>query len=64
MVHPFIPDKGCVQGRIVPKSGFGFLGTLHHTVFLYYGCQVGEACNFTATYGVEDSVVRGIIAEE
>ena len=33
-------------------------------VFLYHGCQVSEVCNITATYGVEDSDVRAIIAEE
>ena len=64
MMHPFISDWGCIQGRIVPKFYFGFPGALHRTVLSYYGCQVGEACNFTATYGVEDSLVRAIIAEE
>ena len=63
MVHPFIPNKGCVQGRIVPKSGFGFPGTLHHTVFSYYGRQVGEARDLATTYGIHDSLVRAIIAE-
>ena len=62
-MHPFISDWGCIQGRIVPKFYFGFPGAFR-TVLSYYGCQVGEACNFTATYHVEDSIVRAIIAEE
>ena len=64
MMHPFISDWGCIQGRIVPKIDFGFLGAFHLTVLSYYGRQVSEACNFTTTYGVEDSLVRAIIAEE
>ena len=63
-MHPFISDWGCIQGRIVPEFYFGFLGAFHRTVFSYYGRQVCEACNFTATYGIEDSLVRAIIAEE
>ena len=64
MMHPFISDWVCIQGRIVPKFYFGFPGAFHRTVLSYYGCQVGEACNFMATYGVEDFVVRAIIAED
>ena len=56
MTHPFISDWGCIQGRIVPKPSFGFPGTLHRTVFPYYGRQVGEVCYVTATYGIEDSL--------
>ena len=63
MTHPFISDWGCIQGRIVPKPGFGFPGALHRTVLLYYGRQVGKACNFAMTYGVHDSLVRAILAE-
>ena len=48
---------------MVPKLGFDFPGTLHRTVLSYYGRQVGEACNFTTTYGVHDSLVRAIVAE-
>ena len=64
MMHPFISDWGCIQGRIVPKINFDFLGASHRTVLSYYGRQVSEACNFTMTYDVEDSLVRAIIAEE
>ena len=64
MMHPFISDWVCIQARIVPKFYFGFLGAFHRTVLSYYGCQVGEACNFMATYGVEDSDVRAVVAEE
>ena len=64
MMHPFISDWGCIQGRIVPKFDFGFPCALHRTVLSYYGRQVSEACNFTMTYGVEDSLVPAIIAEE
>ena len=64
MMHPLSSDGITIQGRIIPKIYFGFPGAFHHTVLSYYGCQVGEACNFTVTYGVEDSVVRAIIAEE
>ena len=63
-MHPFISDWVCIQGRIIPKFYFGFPGTFHRTVLSYYGHQVGKACNFAATYGVEDSLVRAIIAEE
>ena len=64
MMHPFVLDRGCIQGRIVPKFYVGFLGAFHRTILSYYGRQVGEACNFTVTYGVEDSLVRAIIAQE
>ena len=63
-MHPFILDWGCIQGRIIPELCFGFLGTFHRTVLSYYGRQVSEACNITATYDIEDSLVRAIIAEE
>ena len=64
MMHPFISDWVCIQGRIVPKFYFVFPGAFHRTVLLYYGRQVSEARNITATYGVEDSLIRAIIAEE
>ena len=64
MMHPFISDWVCIQGRIIPKFYFSFLGAFHRTVLSYYGHQVGKACNFATTYGVEDSLVRAIIAEE
>ena len=41
----------------------GFPGAFHLTVLSYYGRQVSEAGSFTMTYGVEDSLVRAIIAE-
>ena len=63
MMHPFISDEVSIQGRIVPKFYFGFPGTFHRTVLLYYGRQIGEVCNFTATDGVQYSLVRAIIAE-
>ena len=64
MMHPLSSDGITIQGRIIPKFYFGFPGAFHRTVLSYYGRQVGKACNFTATYGVEDSLVRAIIAEE
>ena len=64
MMHPFISDSVCIEGRIVPKFYFGFPGAFHRTVLSYYGRQVSEACNIAMTYGVEDSLVRAIIAEE
>ena len=64
MTHSFISDWGCIQGRIVPNIDFGFPGAFHLTVLSYYGREVSEACNFTPTYGVVDSLVRAIIAEE
>ena len=48
---------------MVPDLGFGVPGTLHRTVFSYYGRQVGEARDFAMTYGVHDSLVHAIIAE-
>ena len=63
-MHRFISDWGCIQGRIVPKFYFDFPCAFHRTVLTYYGCQVGEACNFTATYGIEDSDVRAVVVEE
>ena len=64
MMRPFISDWVCIQGRIVPKFYFGFLGTFHRTVLSYDGRQVSEACNFMATYGVEDSDVLAVVTEE
>ena len=64
IMHLFISDEVSIQGRIVPKFSFGFPGAFHRTVLSYYGRQVSEACNIAATYGVEDSLVRAIIAEE
>ena len=64
MTHPFVSDWVCIQGRIIPKFYFGFPGAFHRTVLSYDGRQVSEACNITATYGVEDSLVRAIIAED
>ena len=63
VMRPFVADWGCIRGRIVPKLVFGFPETLHRTVLAYYGRQVGESYNFTTTYGVQDSLVRAIIAE-
>ena len=42
----------------------GFPGAFHRTVFPYYGRQVGAVCNVTATYGIEDPLVRAIVAKE
>ena len=64
MMHHFISDWVCIQGRIVPKFDFGFLGAFHRTVLSYNGRQVSEVCNIMAAYGVEYSLVRVIIAEE
>ena len=63
-MRPFVSGWYCIQGRIVPEFSFGFPNAFYRTVLLYYGCQVGEACNFTVTYGVEDSDVRAVVAEE
>src|SRR4051812_17375229 len=63
-VHPFNSYWVFSQSRIIPEFCFGFLGTFHRTVLLYYGRQVSEACYVTATYGVKDSLVRAIIAEK
>ena len=64
IMRSFVPDWDCIQGRIVPEFCFGFPNAFCRTVLLYYGCQVGEACNFTTTYGVEDSDVRAVVTEE
>ena len=64
MMHPLSSDEIAIQGRIIPKFYFGFPGAFHRTVLSYNGRQVSEACNITATYGVEDSLVRAIIAEK
>ena len=63
MMHPFVSDWGCIHGWIIPKTDFGFLGAFHLTVLPYYGRQISKACNFMTTYGVEDSLVRAIVAE-
>ena len=63
MMHPFISDEASIQGRIAPKFSFGFTGAFHRTLLLYYGRQVSEACDITMTYGVKDSLVRAITAE-
>ena len=63
VMRPFIADWVCIRGRIVPKPIFGFLETLYRAGLLYYGCQVGEAGDFTMADGVQDSLVRAIIAK-
>ena len=63
-MRPFVSDWYCIQGRIVPEFSFGFPNAFCRTVLSYYGCQVGEACNFAATYGVEDSDVHAVVVEE
>ena len=63
IVRPFVSDSCCIQGQIVPEFIVGFPNAFCRTVLSYYGCQVSEACNFTVTYGVEDSDVRAVIAE-
>ena len=63
-VHPFSSDWGFCQSRIIPKLRLGFPGTFHHTIFPYYGRQVSEVCYVTVTYGIEDSLVRAIVAKE
>ena len=63
MTHPFTSDEGCGQGRTVPRPSFGVPGTLYRTVFLYDSREVDEACNFATTYGVHDSLVHAIVAE-
>lgn len=47
VMRPFILDRDCIQGQIVPEFCFGFPNAFCHTVLSYYGCQVSEACNFT-----------------
>ena len=64
MMHPLSSDGITIQDRIIPKFYFGFSGAFYRTVLSHDGRQVSEACNITATYGVEDSLVRAIIAEE
>ena len=64
IVHPFTSDWVNIRSQIIPKFRFGFLGAFHCTVLSYYGRQVSEACNIMGIYGVEDSLVRAIIAEE
>ena len=63
-MRPFVLDWDCIQGRIVLELSFSFPNAFCRTVLSYYGCQVGEACNFVATYGVEDSDVRAVVTEE
>ena len=63
-MRPFVSHWDCVRGRIVPEFRFGFPNAFCRTVLSYYGCQVGEACNFVVTYGVEDSDVREVVIEE
>ena len=64
MMHPFISDWVCIQGRIVPKFDFGSPGAFHCTVLSYNGRQVSEVCNITATYGVEDSDVMQLLQKD
>ena len=63
-VHPFSSDWGICQSRIIPKFCLGFPGAFHSTVLPYYDHQVNEVCYVTASYGVEDSLVRAIVAKE
>ena len=63
MMHPLSSDGITIQGWIIPKFYFGFPGAFYRTVLSYYGRQVSEACNITMTYGVKDSLIRAITAE-
>ena len=63
-VRPFSSDKGSDEGRTVPKFCLGFPGTFHHTVLLYYGCQVCKLLYDTATYSIKESFVRAVSAEK
>ena len=63
-VHPFCLDEGLGGNRWLPRCYLSFPGTFHRAVLSYYGCQVSEACNFAATYGVEDSDVHAVVTEE
>ena len=63
-VHPFSPDWGFCQSRIIPKFCLGFPGAFHRTLLLYYRRQVGEVSYVMVTYGVENSLVRAIFAKE
>ena len=64
IMRPFVSDSYCIRCRIVPEFSFGFPNAFCRTTLSYYGCQVGESCNFAATYGVEDSDVRAVVTEE
>ena len=63
-MRPFVLDWYCIQGQFVPEFCFGFPDAFCRTILSYYGCQVGEACNLAATYGVKDSGVRAVVVEE
>ena len=56
-------DGGFSESRRIPEFCLGFPGAFHRTVLLYYGRQVSKVCYVTATYGVEDSLVRAIFAK-
>ena len=62
--HPFNLDEGFSKSRRIPEFCLGFPSAFHRTVLLYYGRQVGKVCYVTATYGVENSLVRAIFAKE
>ena len=62
-VHPFNSDGGFSESQRILEFCFGFPGAFHRIVLLYYGRQVSEVCYVTATYGVEDSLVRAIFCK-
>ena len=64
IMHPFILDWVCIQGRIIPKVCFGFLGTFHRTVLLYYGCHVRKVLYVAATYSIKESFVCAVSAKK
>ena len=61
---PFYFGLGVYSEPVIPKYRFGFPGAFHRTVLPYYDRQVSEVCYVTETYGVEDSLVRAIVAKE
>ena len=63
-VHPFSSDGGFSESQRIPEFCLGFPGAFHCTILSYYGCQVSEVFYVTMTYGVEDSLVRAIVAKE
>ena len=62
-VHPFCPFGGWLKGRRFPPSCLGFPGTFHGALFLYYVCQICKVQYPASVEGIEDPLVRTVVAK-
>ena len=62
-VCPLCPSRGWPKGLWFPTGCFSFLCTFNCAVLLYYVCQIGKVQYTTVVEGVQDSLIRAIVAK-